>query len=57
MKGIRKPCVAKPQEEGRHVVSKIKRTVSMKKAIKERKRCYISAVKKEADDSQSEKSS
>ncbi|MPD01703.1 hypothetical protein E2C01_097243 [Portunus trituberculatus] len=58
MRGRRKPCAARLQEEGRHAVSKISRTVSMKIAIKDRKRCNISAVRKKLKtDSQSEEGS
>ncbi|MPC17793.1 hypothetical protein E2C01_010659 [Portunus trituberculatus] len=46
MKGRRKPCAERPQEEGRHAVNKISRTVSMKIGIKNRKGCNISAVRK-----------
>ena len=46
MRGRRKPCAARVGEEGRHAVSKISRTVTMKIAIKYRKRCNISAVRK-----------
>ncbi|MPC53714.1 hypothetical protein E2C01_047612 [Portunus trituberculatus] len=46
MRGRRKSCGAEPQEEGRHAVSKISRAVSMKVALKDKKRCNISAVRK-----------
>ncbi|MPC26816.1 hypothetical protein E2C01_019965 [Portunus trituberculatus] len=36
----------RPQEEGRHAVSKISRTVNMKITIKDRKRCNISTERK-----------
>ncbi|MPC36483.1 hypothetical protein E2C01_029942 [Portunus trituberculatus] len=39
MRGRRKPCAARPQEEGRHAVN-------MKTEINDRKRCNISAVRK-----------
>ena len=39
----RKASVAGPQEEGRHAVSKFRRAVSMKIAIKDRKSCNITA--------------
>ena len=39
----RKASVARPQEEGRHAVSKFRRAVSMKIAIKDRKSCNITA--------------
>ncbi|MPC81589.1 hypothetical protein E2C01_076214 [Portunus trituberculatus] len=42
----RKPSAARPQEEVRHAVSKIKRAVSMKIAIKDSKRCNIPEVRK-----------
>ncbi|MPC23408.1 hypothetical protein E2C01_016452 [Portunus trituberculatus] len=46
MRGRRKPCAARMQEEGRHAVSKIIRAVSMKIVVKARKKCGISAVRK-----------
>ena len=39
----RKASVAGPQKEGRHTVSKFRRAVSMKIAIKDRKSCNITA--------------
>ncbi|MPC62252.1 hypothetical protein E2C01_056335 [Portunus trituberculatus] len=36
----------KPQVEERHAVSKINRAISMKIAIKDRKKCNIPAVRK-----------
>ena len=56
VRGRRKSCAARPQEEGRHVVSKINRAVSMKIVIKDSKRCNIPA-KKETEDIQSEERS
>ncbi|MPC91387.1 hypothetical protein E2C01_086422 [Portunus trituberculatus] len=50
----RKPCTARPQEEERQAVSKIRRAVSMKIAVEDSKKCNISAVRKKAEDSQSE---
>ena len=46
MKGKIKPCAARPQEEGRHVVSKTNRAVGMKIAIEDGKKCNI-PVKRE----------
>ena len=45
MRGKRKSCAARPQNDGRHAVSKInrKKTVSVKIAIEESKRCNIPA--------------
>ena len=37
----RKLCVASPQEEGRHAVSKINRAFDMKIAIEDSERCNI----------------
>ncbi len=42
---IRKSSTAGPQEEGRHAVSKFRRAVSMKKAVKDRKGCNCSSPK------------
>ena len=39
----RKSSAAMSQEEGRHAVSKFRRAVSMKIAIKDRKSCNITA--------------
>ena len=49
-------CEARPREQGRHAVSKMRRAVSMKIAVKdsERQRC---CVEKEAEDSQPEERS
>ena len=43
MRGRRKSCAARPQEDGRHAVSKINRAVSMKIGIEDSKRCNIPA--------------
>ena len=53
MRKRRKSCAARPQEDGKHAVSKINRIVSMKIAIEDRKGCNIPA-KREAEDNQSE---
>ena len=45
----RKSCAARPREGGRHAVSKFRRAVSMKIAIKYRKRCNIAAEFKRKD--------
>ena len=45
VKGRRRPCAAKPQEEESHAVRKINRAVSMKIAIEDSKRCSIAAEK------------
>ena len=36
MRRSKKPCAARPQEGGRHAVSKFRRAVSMKIAVKKR---------------------
>ena len=41
VKGRRKSCATRPQEDRRHAVSKINRTVSMKIAIEDSKRCNV----------------
>ncbi|MPC40870.1 hypothetical protein E2C01_034443 [Portunus trituberculatus] len=46
VRGRRKVCAATPQEEGRHAVSKIRRTEGMKIAIKDSKRYVFPAVRK-----------
>ena len=46
VRGRRKSCVARPREEERHAVSKIKRAVSMKIAVKDSKRGNIAAERK-----------
>ena len=43
VRGRRKSCAMRPQEEGRHAVSNITRAVSMKIAIGDRQRCSIPA--------------
>ena len=64
MRGGRKSCIVRPQEDGRHAVSKINRAVNMKIAIEDSKGCNILAERererereREAEDSQSEKRS
>ncbi|MPC54291.1 hypothetical protein E2C01_048201 [Portunus trituberculatus] len=49
--------VARGDEDGRYAVSKIRRAVSMKIAVKDNERCSFVTVKKEAKDSQSEEKS
>ena len=56
MRGRGKSCAARPQEQGRHAVSKIRTAVSMKIAIRDSKRGNIAAMR-EAEDSQSEERS
>ena len=56
VKGKRKSCVVRPQEEGRRAISKINRAVSMKIAIEDRERCNI-PTEREAKGSQSEERS
>ena len=51
--GRSKPRAARPQEQERHAVNKIRRAVSMKIAVKESKRGNIAAMR-EVEDSQSE---
>ena len=43
MRKSRKSCAARPQEGGRHAVSKFRRAVTMKIAIENRKRSNIAA--------------
>ena len=58
MKGGIRSCAVRPQEEGRHAVSKINRAVRMKIVIEYSKRCNIPMKReREAEDSQSEKRS
>ena len=45
VRGRRKPCAARLNEEGRHAVSKINRTISMKIMIEDGKRFNILAVR------------
>ena len=53
MRGRGKSCAARPWEQGKHAVSKIRGGVSMKIAVKESKR----GDEKEAEDNQSEEKS
>ena len=46
VRGRRKSCAARPREEGRHAVSKIKRAVSMKIAVEDSERGNIAAERK-----------
>ncbi|MPC38238.1 hypothetical protein E2C01_031743 [Portunus trituberculatus] len=46
MRGRRKPCGARLQEEGRHALNKIRRAVCMKIVLNDNKRCNIPAVRK-----------
>ena len=41
LRGRRKSCVERPQEDGKHAVSKINRAVYMKRAIEDSKRCNM----------------
>ena len=45
VRGRGKSCAARPREQGRHAVSEIRRTVSMKIAVKESKRGNIVAMR------------
>ena len=45
MRAIRKSCVARPFEVGRHAVSKFRRAISMKITVEDSKRCHIAAVR------------
>ena len=51
MTGRSKSCAVRPREQGRHAVSKIRRAVSMKIAVKESMRQHC-GDEKEAEDSQ-----
>ena len=53
VRGRGKSCAARPREQWRHAVSEIRRTVSLKIAVKESKRQHC-GDEKEAEDSQSE---
>ena len=44
MRGRGNSCAARPWEQGRHAVSKIRRAVNMKIALKDSKRGNISAM-------------
>ena len=46
VRGRRKSCVARPREEGRHEVSKIRRAVDANIVVKDSKRCNIVAMRK-----------
>ena len=46
VRGRGKSCAARPQEQGRHAVSKIRRAVSMKIAVKKSKRGNIATMRK-----------
>ena len=46
MRGRGKSCAVRLQEQGRHAVSKIRRAVIMKIAVKESKRGNIAAIRK-----------
>ena len=46
VRGRSTSCAARPREQGRHAVSEIRRTVSMKIAVKETKRGNIAAMRK-----------
>ncbi|MPC33740.1 hypothetical protein E2C01_027099 [Portunus trituberculatus] len=55
MRGKRKPCGARPQEEGRHAVSKMRRAVSNEKRGKRWQEMHRYGGEKETKDSQLEK--
>ena len=57
MRGRGKSCAARPREQGRHAVSKIRRAVSMKLAVKKSKRGNIAAMRKRLKTSQSQERS
>ena len=46
MRGRGKSCAARPQEQGRHAVTTIRRAVTMKIEVKESKRANIAAMRK-----------
>ena len=46
VRGRSKSCAARPQEQGRHAISEIRRAVSMEVAVKDRKRGNIAAMRK-----------
>ena len=46
MRARGKSCAARPREQGRYAVSKIRRADSMKIAVKESKRGIIAAMRK-----------
>ncbi|MPC67324.1 hypothetical protein E2C01_061498 [Portunus trituberculatus] len=46
MRERRKSCAARPREEGRHAVNKIRRAASMKIVAEDSKRYNIAAVRK-----------
>ena len=46
VRGRGKSCAARPQEQRRHAVSKIRGAVSMKIAVKDSKRGNIAAMRK-----------
>ena len=46
VRGRGKSCAAKPREQGKHAVSKIRRAVSMKISVKESKRGNVAAMRK-----------
>ena len=46
MRGRGKSCAARPREQGRHAVSKVRRAISMKIEVKESKRGNIAVMRK-----------
>ena len=46
VRGRSKSCVARPREQGRHAVSKIRGAVNMKIVAKDNKRGNITAMRK-----------
>ena len=46
MRGRGKSCAVRSREQGRHAVSKVRRAVITKKAVKESKRGNIEAMRK-----------
>ena len=49
MRGRSKSCTGKPREQARHAVRKIKRAVSMKIVVKERKRLVTVSQRRGVD--------
>ena len=57
MRERRKCCAARPREEGTHAVSKMRRAVCMKIAMKYNKKCNVMAREEEAENGQLEERS
>ena len=53
----RKCCAARPREEGTHAVSKMRRAVCMKIAMKYNKKCNVMAREEETENGQLEERS